>query len=259
MNQTFSGTIATPGVDQGYVFYPLRTSQSTAEITATLTSNQTAAYRSVQQTSPNTYVLGAEMAIPYSSSGTAIPYTSPNPANVAGTTTPYGVMVRVSGANTAAPTNEPYSIRVATRTNSINTASLTNTENISRWYPASGLLQVANYVTTNITVKDANGDLLPGETVAIKVQANTLDSNSIQTIQGVTDANGSLVVTVPLAACTGTVQTNSNYGPPGSPTDHYKGTAQDGKVIQSLINSTSTPTTTMSFKRICSETYLGRY
>lgn len=259
MNQVFGGVVATPGIDQGYVFYPLRTGQTTAEISASFSANQTAGYRSAQLTGPNSYALGAESAIPSNQSGTVIAYSSPNPANAAGTTTPYGIMVRVSGANAAAPANEGYSVRVATRANAIYTASLTNTENISRWYPASGLLEVATSVTTNITVKDPNGSFLPGETVLIKVQANTGDPATIQTVQGVTDGNGSLSMTVPLAACSGAVQTSNNYGPPGSPTDHYNGTAQDGVVIQTLANTLNAPQTKMSFKRICSERYLGNY
>jgi hypothetical protein len=188
--------------------------------------------------------------------------TSSN-SNTAGTTTPFGFMVRVSGTNASAPADEAYSVRVSGGRNYIFQTTTANTENISRYFPISGVIQVATYLTVTAKIKDGSGNFVPNEPVTFDFKPYN-NSSVVQTMTGVTDEYGVVTVTSnTFPACTGSVQTANNYGPFGSPTDHWNGTAQSGTVTVKVIG-TNVPAgysnqTAIPFTRICSETYLGHY
>ena len=83
--------------------------------------------------------------------------------------------------------------------------NLTNTESISRWYPASGLLEAANSITTNLNVRDANGNPLPGEEVNIKAVPNISSGSVFQTVT-VTSDDAMVYASLPKAVGAATKQ-----------------------------------------------------
>ena len=72
------------------------------------------------------------------------------------------------------------------------------------------------------------------------------------------DFQGMVSPTLTLPGCPGAVQTASDHGPTGSPANKWKGNAKDARVDVGLPNSNRT-IRSLSFKRICSETYLGKH
>lgn len=262
MNRGVSSTITTPGSSNGYYFYPLDAGETKANYNIVRTSNQTVGIRSAQLLAPNVYALGTETIVPVSASGQTTQVTSAN-SNTAGTTTPYGFMVRVSGANAAAPADEAYSVRLSGGRNYLYSTTTDNTENISRYYPISGAIQVATYLTVTTKVKDATGNFVPNEPVTVEFRPNLNAPITVQTMIGVTDEYGFITMTGNFPACSGTTLSQSNYGPFGSPTDHWNGTAQRGNVTIKVV-AINAPVgygnqAVIPFTRICSETYLGRY
>jgi hypothetical protein len=262
MNRGVTSTITTPGSSNGYYFYPLDTGETQANYNIARTSNQTVGVRPAQLLAPNVYALGTESIVPVSASGQTNQVTSAN-SNTAGTTTPYGFMVRVSGTNAAAPADEAYSVRLSGARNYIFQTTTVNTENISRYYPISGAIQVATYLTVTAKIKDATGNFVPNEPVTFDFIPNLNVPSVIQTMTGVTDEYGFITMSASFPACSGTTLSANNYGPFGSPTDHWNGTAQRGNVVVKVIGVNPPPgnstQTTIPFTRMCSETYLGRY
>ncbi len=261
MNRGINSTITTPGSSNGYYFYPLDTGETQANYNMVRTTNQTVGIRPAQLLAPNVYALGTEAIVPASASGQTNTAVSAN-SNTAGTTTPYGFMVRVSGTNAAAPADEAYSVRLSGARNYIYQTTTVNTENISRWYPISGAIQVATYLTVTAKIKDATGNFVPNEPVTFDFKPYNLGA-AVQTMSGVTDEYGFITVTANFPACTGPVESSNGYGGPGSPTDHWNGTAQRGSVTITVAGVNPPPgnssTTVLPFTRICSETYQGRY
>lgn len=260
MNRGLNSTITTPGSSNGYYFYPLDTGEAVANYNIVRTANQTVGVRPAQRIAPNVYALSAETIVPASNSGKTISVTSAN-TNTAGTTTPHGFMVRVSGTNAAAPVDEPYSVRLSGGRNYIFQTVTANTENISRWYPISGAIQVATYLTVTAKIKDAVGNFVPNEPVTFDFVPNLNAPGTVQTLSGVTDEYGVLTVSATFPACSGTTISATNYGPPSTPGDKWNGTAQRGNVLVK-VNGVNPPAgyqnqTNIPFTRICSETYLG--
>jgi hypothetical protein len=267
------------GQSTAYYFVPLRNSQTTALVTAKFThANLQVAYRSAQRTSPGVYSLGAETIVSAAnSSGQQITFSSAYPANSAGSPNIAGTMVRVTSL-TGAATNEPFEFRVGARAVGFVGFDILNTENISRWYPVNpAQLQAANYIITKVGAKDQNGAWVKNHPVELTVDRNVAVSTARQITRYLTNVDGqmslngdqatsgsgySLMTTFP-GACTGTVIAKNNYGPPGTPRDHWNGTAQNGRVTIKLLGavpiSPASATGSLIFTRICSETYLGYY
>lgn len=111
INDTAYGKIAMP-LTSAYYFYPLNVGQARAAIRATFTSNQQVAYSFAQQTAPGVYSAQPEIVLTPAQLGKNITATSPYPANTTTTTTPAGVLIRVSGINGGAPQNEAFTARV---------------------------------------------------------------------------------------------------------------------------------------------------
>ena len=261
MNRGVSSTITTPGSSGGYYFYPLDTGETQANYNIGRTTNQTVGIRAAQRVAPNVYTMGSETILPVSASGQTGTATSGS-SNAAGTTTPHGFMLRVSGTNASAPADEAYSVRVSGARNYIFQTTSVNTENISRYFPISGIIQVATYLTVTAKIKDATGNFVPKEPVTFDFKPYN-NSSVVQTLTGVTDEYGFITMTANFPACAGPVQTANNYGPFGVPSDHWNGTAQSGSVTIKVVG-TNPPAgyssqTSIPFTRMCSETYLGRY
>jgi hypothetical protein len=259
INDTAFGGMATP-LGVAYYFYPLKAGQTKASIRATFTANQQAGYRFAQKTGPGAFNVQPEIVLTPAQNNQNIVATSPYPANTAATTAPSGVLVRIAGINGLAPANESFTARVGVADVIISSYDLVNTETITRWYPDTpGLLDAATYITANALVTDIAGASVKGQDVLLNVKRNTQDPNAAQTALYRTDDSGRISITTLMPACTGTVSNASNYGPPGTPTDHWNGTAQTGSVIFDVMSNISGSVRTQSFTRICSETYLGRY
>lgn len=281
MNEEVNGELNAP-TDVAYYFYPLDAGQTTVMLGAKFNSAHVQiAWRNAKKTGPNTYTTMPEALIPVTSANGALNYlTSGYPANTAGTTTPAGMIVRVTGLGGSAPAKPPFTIRVGARAVSLNSGfDIVNTENLSRWYPTNPpKLQVANYVTAQrIGVKDANGAWVKNHPVRLSLNRNTGSGvvtqiqNFITNHEGKAAVNGVLntagtdypITTYFASGCTGTTTPANNYGPPGTPRDHWNGTAQNGSVYVELLGSypfvTNTTDFVIQFTRICSETYLGYY
>lgn len=276
MNEEVSGTLAS-NTDSAYHFYPLKTGQTKALVSVTFDgSTQQAAYASAKKTGPNTYTLAPDTVLSSVQSGKQIAFTSTYAANTAGTTTPAGVMVRVTGTSPSAPANQAYGLRVGAQTVNIASMDIYNTETITRWFPVSGFLQAANYISTYLGAVDDQGSWVKNHPVELTVQRFNDDNNTKQVLNIKTNIWGRIADTPTLpqtggvtrttnfaAACSGTVLSSNNYGPPGNPTDHWKGTAQMGRVSAVLTGAVPVApkyaTFAIQFTRICSETYLGYY
>ncbi|RRS02423.1 hypothetical protein EIP75_20330 [Aquabacterium soli] len=276
MNEEVSGTLVN-NTDSAYYFYPLKTGQTKALISVTFNgSNQVAAFSSAQKTGPNTYSVSPETPLSSTQSGTQLLFTSTYAANTAGTTTPAGVMVRVTGTNSSAPANQAYGLRVGAQVVNIASMDIYNTESITRWFPVSGFLQAANYISTYLGAIDDQGAWVKNQPVQLTVQRFNNDINSRQVMTVKTNIWGRIADTPTLpqtggvtkttnfaAACSGSLLSSNNYGPPGNPTDHWKGTAQMGTVSATLLGAAPVApkysTFAIQFTRICSETYLGYY
>lgn len=281
MNEIVNGTLNS-NTDTAYYFYPLDVGQTTALLTATFDSPTVqVGYRSAKRTAPGTYTLLAETVVSSSDSGGAqLGLTSGYAANTAGTTTPAGILIRVTGLSSSGPANPPFVIRVGQRAITLDSGfDIVNTESISRWFPTTPpWLQAANYITSQrIGIKDANGAWVKNHPVRLTVQRNNGDSSTKQQTNYVTNHEGKAAINGVLntagtvypittnfsAGCSGAVLTATNYGPIATPRDHWNGTAQPGSVTVDVLgaspvisNSTSF---TVQFTRICSETYLGYY
>ncbi len=261
-----------------YYFFPLGAGQTTALFTATFVpSNQTLSVFQAQETGPGSYTVGAETTIAAAySSGQQLPLSSAYPANTAGGATTSGFLVRVRGINSGAPLNQPFTLRIGAQQVSLVDTGIENDESISRWFPTSqAMLHTANWVTARIGAKDQNGRWVKNHPVALNVKRFVGDPSAQQIVAGLkTNAEGKAapnpvlptsgpagyaLKTTYSAACSVPVETNNNYGPPGSPTDHYKGTAQKGEVAVGLTGASPASQITIPFLRMCTETYLGRY
>lgn len=276
MNEEVSGTLVN-NTDSAYYFYPLKTGQTKALISVTFNgSTQQAAFASAQKTGPNTYTVSPETTLSSSQSGTQLLFTSTYAANTAGTTTPAGVLVRVTGTSSSAPANQAFGLRVGAQVVNIATMDIYNTESITRWFPVSGFLQAANYISTYLGAVDDQGSWVKNQPVQLTVQRFNNDVNSRQVMTVKTNIWGRIADTPALpqtggvtkttnfaAACSGSLLSSNNYGPPGNPTDHWKGTAQMGTVSATLLGAAPVApkysTFAIQFTRICSETYLGYY
>lgn len=251
LNEELKTTLAAP-LDEAYHFFPLGTGETTALLTSTFTPlNQNVSYYQAQETAPGVFNLGPELGVPAGySTGDPLSLISTYPANTAGGTATAGFLVKVKGINSGAPANQPYTLRVGSAKVVFADLGIENTENISRWFPEQPpLLEVANYVTTRIGAKDQNGFWVKNQPVAITVQRNVGDINTVQVLTGYrTNAEGKasntpllpttglpgVPITTNFTACYGTVTTALDYGPPGSPRDHWDGTAQEGRVTIAL-------------------------
>lgn len=259
INDTVYGKIATP-LTSAYYFYPLKIGQAKAAIRATFTLNQQVAYSFAQQTGPGTYNTQPEIVFTPAQSGKNIAATSPYPANTSTTTTPAGVLIRVSGINSSAPANEAFTARVGIADATISSYNIENTETISRWYPVSpAQLQAATYITSTAQVTDSSGAPVRDQDITVTVNRNTSVNGSVQVSTLRTDNSGRISITTQMPACSGTVFVQNNYGPPGSPTDHWDGTAQRAAVVFNLPDVVPAETRTQIFTRICKETYRGYY
>jgi len=263
MNEWVTGQLALP-LSKAYYFIPFKApSQTSAILTPTFTANQRIGYRAAQKTASGTFNVQTETILS-SGSGATYLISSPYPANAVGTTTPSGVLVRVYGVTAGAPNDEPFSFRVGVKNTRVDSYDISNTETISRYYPASPIgLQVANYVDMVLVAKDGKGQVVKGQPVELTTQTNVQDSNSAQSVLYRTNINGKVSIRTTLASCLGAVESKTNYGPFGSPTDHWSGTAQYGSSLVQLIgaqpNAPATNYRQVPFVRICSETYLGYY
>lgn len=280
MNEELRETLASPQ-DTVYYFYPLRNGQTTALINASFNhSNLQITVQPAKKLLSGSYSTSGTPTILGStqSNGTPWVFTSAYPANTASTTEPTGVMIKVTGTTSSTFAAEPYQVRAGVRTVHLVGFDITNTENISRWYPTTtAMVQAANNIVTVAGVKDHNGAWVRNHPVQLTVQRfNSAPSTKQITthktnywgkmaVNQALPASGSTtpVTTLFAAPCSGSVTTKNNYGPPGSPSDHWNGTAQTGSVnvlLQSAQPSTGNPSTlTFNFTRICSETYLGYY
>jgi len=143
--------------------------------------------------------------------------------------------------------------------------NLQNVETISRYYPgSSGWLQIANHYDLDLQAKDLYGRAVKGERLDVTTIRNTAASTIKDVQKFTTDASGRVIKRIPVAACTGSVLSATNYGPYGSPVDHWSGTAQAASVTVDLAHAPAptapnVKTSTQSILRICSESYLGYY
>ena len=262
MNQTVSANIDVAGIDKDYYFFPLVTGQTSSEIKATFTAYQTAGFRLAQKTSSGAYSLGSETAM--SSGGvyrfTGLPVQTP--------ATPYGIMLRVSGNNPVAPAGQTYSARVGVGDGWISGYNEYNTENISRRFPepspSTSGLQTATYIGLSANVTGPNGNPVVGEPVVFEVWSNKDDNATYQTVSAITDSTGKAYVPqINFSSCTGTTR-SASYSSTSSPADHWNGTAQTGKWDVVLpyafpASQNVNVSSQITFIRVCTETYLGRY
>jgi hypothetical protein len=261
MNQTVSGTIPVPGASARYYFYPLQAGQTAAVVSSGTTGNQTASYRRAQKTGPNTYILESEVSL----QAGAYDYPSDLPLNTVDTTSPYGIMIKISGSSGSAPVNEPFTFRVGIQNSFISTQTPWNNENLTNMYNVtSGLVQSFRYIGTTIVVKDEIGNVIPGERLGITITPNQNDSLSSRYQEVRTDNNGVFVLNYSLPACTGVDlgQQNIQLTVPG---DHWIMNGQTGVVIAEVLDSTpplrftSRKRVETQFYQICSETYAGQW
>jgi hypothetical protein len=102
-----------------------------------------------------------------------------------------------------------------------------------------------------------------GQVVELTVQSDVANAGTRQVATYRTDISGRLSVQTALPACSGALISKLNYGPSGSPIDHWNGTAQNASVKVVLLGavpvSPACATFSIPFTRICSETYLGYY
>ena len=140
-----------------------------------------------------------------------------------------------------------------------------------RWHSCPGFLNRLSLVlncpldrgvydiTSSALVTDSAGTPIKGHDVTLTVNRDTFVSYATQTVTYRTDDSGRINITTQMPACSGAVLSQPNYGPPGSPTDHWSGTAQRGVVIFTLPDASPAVSRNQSFLRICKETYLGYY
>ncbi|WP_188705813.1 Ig-like domain-containing protein [Silvimonas iriomotensis] len=258
MNTSISANIDTPAADQDYYFFPLKVGQTAAEIKLNFTANVGVTFWLVQKLA-NGYLWSTPQNIATTDTGKTFTFTG-LPGNTAGTTTPYGIMVRVWGANAAAGI-EWYSLRAGVGDGYIASMNQINNENISRWYPVRGQLQAANYLTLSATIKDSQNRAIPGETVTFIVRQPGITQT--QTAQ--TDVFGMATTTFNFGSCLSPLAPVT-YAAPGLPTDHWQGTAEQGEWMISAAsaqpvapNVGANTSDTIEWWRICQETYLGRW
>lgn len=275
MNEELNTSLSDP-LDEAYYFFPLDSGQTRAIFTTTFNaSNQTISVFHAQEAGAGILNISGENIIPHShSAGQPYYFYSPYPANSPGRATVSGFAVRVKGINASAPPNQRYKLRIGTRDLRFSETDLENNEEISRWFPSDHpRLQVANWVGIRIGIKDLNGFWVKNQPVSMVTQHNILNTATRQIAADLkTNAEGKANVNNTLAAwglpgyalkttfpqCSGAVIHKYKYGAPGTPTDRYNGTAQNGRVTLSLPGSYPETQLDLSFLRICSETYLGR-
>lgn len=267
LSKNIKANIDAPSVDEDYYFYPFKPGQTSEGITIRFTSNQAVGVRVAQQTGPGAFSWGAETLIPADYSGKSFTFSGV-PANTVGSTTPYGVMIRVRGNNASAPSAEPYSLRVGPSTGYIANINQWNNENISRWYPTSITgIQVANYLGMSINVMDSFGDPVEGEVVRFVYNSNTQDPSIQKDVLVTTDLFGNASYVANFPACTGTVFSETGYGAFAHPTQHWNGTMQPGAWVAQLLYAKpvapneggTTFKPPLNFFHICSETTAGYY
>jgi hypothetical protein len=154
--------------------------------------------------------------------------------------------------------------------------AISNTENISRWYPITpAQLQTANNIVASVRVADEFGAIVKNHPIRLRIERRIGDPAATQepiyfsNVEGwmsptraLNPAGGTLLLqTNYSAACSGTVESAGPYGPPSVPGDKWNGTAQRGRITATVLGSGAVaPATTivqLPFLRICSETYLG--
>ncbi|HEX5784128.1 MAG TPA: hypothetical protein VFY35_05315 [Burkholderiaceae bacterium] len=260
-NKAVTGNIDVPGIDQDHYFIPFGVGETQANLKFTFTANQSVGIRLAQQTGPNSYAFSStETPISAASSGQNLLLTLPVPANTAGSTTPYGLIVRVGGTSATAPAAEGYSIRVSARSAWASAFGLSNTENISRWFPRSGYLQAANYVGITAKVTSHSGNTIPDQPVVVRVFPDKGDRTAYQEYNLVTDVFGQIYLKAYLPSCSSNhLYYGTNYGAYGS-SIRWNGSAQYADVHLILPDTTPNPADSTSpiylreFTRICSET-----
>lgn len=266
LGEFVNGVTATPGVSAAYSFFPQRDGLTKQNLTATFTANQSVTYQVMQQTGPNTFVpYGNVATLTPAQSGQKVLVSPSNLANATSTTTPYGLMVKVTSTNAAAPANEAFKIRAATADNSLTGIGISNTETTSGYYPlqVGAGTQVVNYVDLSTFVRDVVGFGVPNEKVLVTVTQNVNVPTQTLTYTYETDMTGSLSKRFSFTPCSGSVTSYANYGPIGSPVDHWSGSHQIGEINISLPDAIADVSRLtqkkFQFTRICKETYLGRY
>jgi hypothetical protein len=259
LGEYVNSATATPGVSATYSFFPQRDGLVKQNLTATFTSNQTVTYQVAQQTGPSTFVpYGSATTLTNAQSGQKVLVSPSNSANATNTTTPYGLLVTVTSNNTGAPANEAFKLRVATADNAFTGIGITYAETTSGYYPLNGVAtQAVNYIDLAAFVRDVVGYGVPNEKIKVVVKQNLADSTRDQTFNYTTDMTGSFARRFTFTACAGSVIYSYNYGPIGSPRDHWNGSHQNGRIIIDALDSGLHKE--FDFTRICSETYLGYY
>jgi hypothetical protein len=260
MNQTINANIDVAGIDKDYYFFPLIIGQSSTEVLATFNnSTQTAGIRLAQKQTNGTYTYGTETPI---SSGTSYTFTG-MPTQTP--STPYGIILRITGTNTTAINGQTYSARVGVGNAYMFNYNQYNTENITRlnsFYGTSGLT-TANYITLETKVMGPDGLPVKDELVQFDVESNELDpSNTHKTNYVLTDATGKATWTNNFTPCLLPYTFTETYYSYGVPHQKWQGELQIGRWQITLPRSkavTGQQTNIIRFVRMCKETYLGTF
>jgi len=280
MNGTVNANVDVPASDTDYYFYQLLPGQTSVEVMVKFSANQSADVRLAQVNTTGGYAYGAESAI--TSSGATYLFSG-LPANGVGSTTPYGLIIRVGGISTAAPTQDPYSLRVGITTAVLNSFSVQNAETFSNLYPLknlgtvtipdnnnivlsyAGAVSAHSYVNMFMKLVDGNGAPVAGEPVTISVFSNiaTNPPPPPTVFSTVTDATGNATGRYTFSGCGSPSHTYSYMsisawlnGTGNLIHDHYTGTAERSLVKFYTANGIKV---SRLVAHICSETYLGRY
>lgn len=172
LNQTITASIDVPGIDQDYYFYPLSAGQTSVELLANFSTNQSVWVRPAFKTSTGSYSWGTEQ--PLTTGTVAVNAYTISGLLPAGTQ--FGVIVRVSGIKTTAPAKETYTLRVAGTNAGVAVSPYTIQENITYLYP-SYTWQAYGAIGATAYVDDGANTVLAGEMVEFRIYPDT-DSNS---------------------------------------------------------------------------------
>ncbi|WP_061301564.1 hypothetical protein [Janthinobacterium agaricidamnosum] len=261
INQTVNANIDVPGTDQDYYFFPLKRNQSSADITINFTAQQSAGIRLGRKNTDGSYAWADERPLAAVESGRTLTLNGIPRADANGV---YGVIVRVSGVNPAAPAVQPYTVHVKTPDFFIADYDSYNSENLTHWYPKfDGYgVEAAHYLDLSVKVSDTEGNPVEGQAVLFVLDRNKYDGETRQQYVATTDRSGRARYRAEMSACTGETFKAYNYGPFGDGT-RWNGEAQLGQYQILLFGPSSQPVEKLKvgpirFYRICKEVPIHR-